>query len=181
MVMPMAEEQDVCDCPEPNVSCRRFDQRRAQGYRSDRVMTVGHPEKWEVRALDGHPYHIHTNPFLVCPTHSNKEPNFAHWRDTYWVQIDDGPRYFIQNPETFTGRYMMHCHKLNHEDEGMMEIVEVCAEGDLDCLYLGKDKDGEYISMGGCKETDLQCQYAKVVTDAFPLPPPPTPELCGQR
>ncbi len=87
----------------PNISCRRFDERRARGYRSDRVMTAGTSERWEIRAFDGHPFHIHINPFLVCPNKSNKEPNFAHWRDTMWVQTEDGPRDVIMNPRRFTG------------------------------------------------------------------------------
>jgi len=180
MAMTMDKDDgNVCTCPEPNVSCRRFDQRRARGYRSDRVLTVGHPELWEVRAFDGHPYHIHTNPFLVCPTNSNKEPNFAHWRDTYWVQVEDGARHFIMNPKLFVGRFMMHCHKLNHEDEGMMELVETCAPGDASCRYLGKDAEGDWIPQGGCKPDDLQCQFAAIVTAAYPVPPK-TPDFCSK-
>ena len=94
-------------CPSPNISCRRFDERRAWGYRSDRVMTVGSSEKWEVRAFDGHPFHVHINPFLVCPTNSNKEPNFPHWRDTYWVQAEDGAREFLMNFRKYTGQFVM--------------------------------------------------------------------------
>ena len=97
----------TCVCPSPNISCRRFDERRAWGYRSDRVMTVGSSEKWEVRAFDGHPFHVHINPFLVCPTNSNKEPNFPHWRDTYWVQAEDGAREFLMNFRKYTGQFVM--------------------------------------------------------------------------
>ena len=93
----------VCVCPEPNISCRNFDERRAWGYRSDRVMTVNTSERWEVVAFDGHPFHIHINPYLVCPNRSNKGPQFAHWRDTYWVQADDGPQYLLMNFRKFTG------------------------------------------------------------------------------
>ena len=25
----------------------------------------------------------------------------------------------------FTGRFVQHCHILNHEDQGMMEIIEI--------------------------------------------------------
>lgn len=169
----------VCICPDPNISCRRFDDRRALGYRSDRVMTVGTSERWEIRAFDGHPFHIHINPFLVCPNHSNKEPNFAHWRDTMWVQVEDGPRDVLMNFRKFTGQFVLHCHKLNHEDEGMMELVEICDPADKECQCLGTDGQGQCIPQSGCKEDDLACQFAKEATDAYPLPPAPNPALCG--
>lgn len=169
----------VCLCPDPNISCRKFDDRRLWGYRSDRVLTAGVPERWEIRAFDGHPFHIHINPFLVCPNDSNKEPNFPHWRDTMWVQVEDGARDVIMNPRKFTGQFVLHCHKLNHEDEGMMELVEICDPADQDCQCLGTDANGECISQGACLPEDLQCQFAKTATDAYPLPPAPNPALCG--
>jgi L-ascorbate oxidase len=169
----------VCLCPDPNISCRRFDDRRLWGYRSDRIMTVGASERWEIRAFDGHPFHIHINPFLVCPNSSNKEPNFAHWRDTMWVQVEDGARDVIMNPRRFTGQFVLHCHKLNHEDEGMMELVEICDPADQECLCLGTDANGQCIPQGGCLVDDLQCQFAETATAAYPLPPAPNPDLCG--
>lgn len=170
----------VCECPAPNINCRNFDTRRAWGYRSDRVVTVGTSEKWEVVALDGHPFHIHINPFVVCPNNSNKEPNFAHWRDTFWVQVEDGPREILMNFRAFTGQTVNHCHKLNHEDEGMMELVEICDPTDTECLCQGTDESGQCISQAGCQADDYQCQFAAIVTESYPLPPPPTPELCSQ-
>jgi FtsP/CotA-like multicopper oxidase with cupredoxin domain len=170
----------ACICPAPNISCRRFDQRRAWGYRSDRVMTVDTSERWQIRAFDGHPFHIHINPYLVCPNSSNKEPNFAHWRDTMWVQADDGPRDVLMSFRKFTGQFVMHCHKLNHEDEGMMELIEICAAGDEACLCQGKDAQGNCIPQSGCKAEDKQCQFAKLATDAYPAPPAPDPALCGK-
>ncbi|MFT3775800.1 MAG: multicopper oxidase domain-containing protein [Minicystis sp.] len=169
----------TCICPAPNINCRRFDQRRARNYRSDRVMTVDTSERWQIRAFDGHPFHIHINPFLVCPNNSNKEPNFAHWRDTMWVQVEDGPRDVLLNFRKFTGQFVLHCHKLNHEDEGMMERVEIRDPDDQACLCQGTDANGNCISQAGCQSDDLQCQFAKTAADAYPLPPPPNPALCG--
>lgn len=172
-------DQSICQCPSPNINCRNFDDRRRFGYRNDRVMTADTVEQWEVTAFDGHPFHIHINPFLVCPTNSNKEPPFAHWRDTYWVQLEDGPRKILTHFKTFTGRFVLHCHKLNHEDEGMMEVIEICEPGDLDCLCVEDDGTSCTIPADGCLEEDKQCQFAKVATESYPAPPPPTPEICG--
>jgi L-ascorbate oxidase len=172
-------DADVCVCPDPNISCRRFDDRRAWGYRSDRAVTVDTSEKWQINAFDGHPFHIHVNPFLVCPNDSNKEPNFAHFRDTFWVQAEDGPREILTHFKSFTGQFVLHCHKLNHEDEGMMELVEICPEGDQECLCLGTDANGQCIRQGDCLAEDKQCQFARAATEAYPLPPAPNPALCG--
>jgi hypothetical protein len=170
----------VCQCPSPNISCRNFDARRARGYRSDRVGVVGRSEKWELVALDGHPFHIHINPFVVCPNDSNKEPPFAHWRDTYWVQIEDRRREILMNFRRFTGTFVEHCHKLNHEDEGMMELVELCAEGDTACQCQRVDAMGQCVSQAGCQADDRQCEFAAMVTASYPRPLPPMPALCGR-
>lgn len=169
----------VCICAAPNINCRNFEQRRARNYRSDRVMEVGTTEKWQIKAFDGHPFHIHTNPFLVCPNESNKEPNFAHWRDTFWVQIEDGPRELLTTYSKFTGKFVLHCHKLNHEDMGMMELVEICPAGDTACLCQGTDGQGNCISQAGCQADDLQCQFAQAATEAYPMPPLPLPPFCA--
>lgn len=169
----------ICECPAPNINCRKFEHRRAWGYRSDRVGVVGTVEKWQIVALDGHPYHIHINPFLVCGNDSNKEPNFPHWRDTFWVQAEDGPRDVLMHFRRFSGTLVQHCHKLNHEDEGMMEVIELCAPDDLECQCLGFDESGACISQAGCYEDDLQCQFAAAVTTAYPGPPDFDRALCG--
>lgn len=174
---------DPCLCPEPNVNCRNFGPRHAfvnddgAGYRNDRVLRAGESDHWEVLAADGHPYHIHINPYVVCPSASTKEPPFPHWRDTLWVQLDDivangmEPVHLLAKyPEIYAGRYVFHCHKLNHEDEGMMELVEACAPGDADCLCLDGEVDAEGAcveSNAGCYPDDLACNYAKYVMAGF--------------
>jgi FtsP/CotA-like multicopper oxidase with cupredoxin domain len=169
----------VCICPAPNINCRSFEDRRMRKYRSDRVMEVGTTERWEIRAFDGHPFHVHTNPFLVCPNNSNKEPNFAHWRDTFWTQVEDGPRELLTQYNKFTGNFVLHCHKLNHEDMGMMELVEICPAGDTACMCQGTDGQGNCISQAACQTDDLQCQFAKAASDAYPAPPVPPPAFCA--
>ncbi|MEZ4409083.1 MAG: multicopper oxidase domain-containing protein, partial [Polyangiales bacterium] len=155
-----AEEGSVCECPSPNINCRNFDQRRARGYRSDRVAVLGQSERWEVVATDGHPFHIHINPFVMCPNDSNKEPNFAHWRDTLWVQVDDRPRQLLMNFRGFAGSFVAHCHKLNHEDEGMMELVEICRPEDRECQCQRTDATGACVSQAGCQADDRRCEFA---------------------
>lgn len=90
-------------------------------------MRVGTAEEWLVEDMDDgftHIFHIHINPFLV--TEVNGIPlSPPQWRDTYQL----GPNSFRMqmNLEDFTGRYVHHCHYVDHEDMGMMEAVEVVA------------------------------------------------------
>jgi hypothetical protein len=85
----------------------------------------------------------------------------------------------MMNFRKFTGQFVIHCHELNHEGEGMMELTEICAAGDEACLCQGKDMNGQCISQAGCKADDKRCQFAKAAAEAAPLPPPPDPALCG--
>ncbi|MBO9578103.1 MAG: multicopper oxidase domain-containing protein [Microbacteriaceae bacterium] len=88
-------------------------------------MKLGTAEEWQVDDMDDgftHVFHIHINPFLV--TEVNGEPmNPPQWRDTFPL----GPDSFKMqmNLDDFTGKYVDHCHYVDHEDMGMMEAVEV--------------------------------------------------------
>lgn len=75
-----------------------------------------------------HVFHIHVNPFQVV----RKDPDGndeAVWKDTLIV---DGPPVSVYTKYTdFTGKIVIHCHLLDHEDLGMMEVVNI-KEGTLD-------------------------------------------------
>ncbi|HWL01622.1 MAG TPA: multicopper oxidase family protein [Microbacteriaceae bacterium] len=91
------------------------------------TMKLGTAEEWLVEDMDDgftHIFHIHINPFLV--TEANGVPlDPPQWRDTYPL----GPNSFTMqmNLDDFTGKYVDHCHYVDHEDMGMMEAVEVIA------------------------------------------------------
>ncbi|NUN16626.1 MAG: multicopper oxidase domain-containing protein [Myxococcales bacterium] len=181
------DSESVCTCPLPNLNCRLFHPRRmfrhtdAEGkehaYRNDRVFVAGTTELWDVTATDGHPFHIHINPFVVCPAKSERDPPFAHWRDTYFVEFsdlvadDNKPRRFlIRHADPFVGSFVQHCHKITHEDEGMMELIEVCRPGDTDCLCLmGQtvDKGTCVTPNAGCFEDDVQCLFAEALVATY--------------
>jgi FtsP/CotA-like multicopper oxidase with cupredoxin domain len=70
-----------------------------------------------------HPFHIHVNPFQMTRPGPDGMPEIV-WKDTYLVHqgspIDIRSRY-----TDFTGAFVLHCHILDHEDQGMMEKVEI--------------------------------------------------------
>lgn len=50
------------------------------------------------------------------------------WKDTLFVHSDDPVRLRTRY-EDFTGKFVLHCHILDHEDQGMMQEVEVVDRG----------------------------------------------------
>ncbi|MCA9298661.1 MAG: multicopper oxidase domain-containing protein, partial [Phycisphaerales bacterium] len=128
---------DMCGCPDHNLNCENFEFTDRSRYPFDRTLVRGEVDHWRLQAgYDGHPFHIHVNPFLVCPLplpgsgHPNAksrlfEPPFAHWRDTYLVNLDRAVD-MLTEYRAYTGAFVYHCHKLTHEDHGMMELIEIC-------------------------------------------------------
>lgn len=95
---------------------------------------LGTKEEWTIYNNTGgvHAFHIHVNPFFV--THINgieltEDDPLRRWQDTVALPYSygDGPGSitFRTRFETFTGKFVIHCHILRHEDLGMMQTVEV--------------------------------------------------------
>jgi FtsP/CotA-like multicopper oxidase with cupredoxin domain len=85
-------------------------------------------EEWTLVNLHFHDhiFHIHTNPFQLTKVNGKAlaEPV---WLDTA-VLPRNGSLTFRSRFLDFTGRYMLHCHMMNHEELGMMQVVEVYAD-----------------------------------------------------
>jgi len=144
------DDPDPCNCGEFNINCDNYaDVDRAQ-YPWDRDLPLGTIQHWRVASSkDGHTFHIHTNPFLACPEDNLFDPiPFPHWRDTYLVNLARKVDLITQY-NRFTGGFVLHCHKLVHEDEGMMERIRVCDPSvDPTC--------GDY-AWDACAPGDLSC------------------------
>lgn len=153
-----ADDPDPCECDNYNVNCRNFGDVDRDVYPYDRDLPLGETEHWRVAAArDGHPFHIHINPFLVCPDDNPFDPiPVPHWRDTFLVNLDRKVDLVTQY-RAFTGAYVFHCHKLTHEDEGMMQVLRVCDPAtDPTC--------GTY-DWRHCEDDDLECIQALAATD----------------
>jgi FtsP/CotA-like multicopper oxidase with cupredoxin domain len=70
-----------------------------------------------------HVFHIHVNPFQVQRDGPNGQPQWV-WKDTQFIPAGGTVNLYTQYTD-FTGAFVMHCHILDHEDLGMMEVVEV--------------------------------------------------------
>ena len=78
-----------------------------------------------------HPYHQHVYPFqLVGSTLETGYNMVGDWHDTV-----KGTGEIRFRPTEFTGKLMLHCHRLVHEDLGMMamEYVGTAALGECSC------------------------------------------------
>jgi FtsP/CotA-like multicopper oxidase with cupredoxin domain len=93
--------------------------------RVDFTTKLGATEIWKVENLVGmdHPFHMHGFQFQVIERNGKPEP-FPSWKDAVNVRRQETVR-FVVRFDDFPGKWMFHCHILNHEDQGMMGILEV--------------------------------------------------------
>ncbi|GGS61864.1 multicopper oxidase [Planobispora rosea] len=86
---------------------------------------LGTTELWRFTGDFHHPVHVHLARFQVLARNGGPPaPADAGWKDTVDVRpyevVDTLVRF-----EGYRGRYMMHCHNLEHEDMAMMADFEV--------------------------------------------------------
>lgn len=89
---------------------------------------VNSAEEWTITASpdsdSGHPFHIHVNPFQVVMKKKVLDGTTMYypmslWRDTLY--IEPGETYTIRSRfRDYLGDSVLHCHILDHEDQGMM-------------------------------------------------------------
>jgi FtsP/CotA-like multicopper oxidase with cupredoxin domain len=93
--------------------------------RDDVVAKLGAAEEWTLVNTTPfpHPLHIHVNPFQVIDVNGVPDPRKP-WLDTVPVPAA-GSVTFRTRFTDFTGRYVMHCHILPHEDTGMIINVNI--------------------------------------------------------
>ena len=86
---------------------------------------LGATEIWTIENLVGmdHPFHLHGFQFQVLDRNGVPEP-FRSWKDTVNVPKHETVR-FIVKFDDYPGKWMFHCHILDHEDHGMMGVLEV--------------------------------------------------------
>lgn len=70
-----------------------------------------------------HVFHIHVNPFQWTRTGPDGNPERV-WKDSLLVQGPTVTNIYTKYTD-YIGKFVMHCHILDHEDLGMMEVEEV--------------------------------------------------------
>ena len=103
---------------------------------NERRLKLGAIEMWNVTTVGDpptvpgggipplpHVFHIHVNPFQYARSGPNGNPELV-WKDTVLIPAGATLQLYTQYLD-FTGKFVMHCHILDHEDLGMMEVDNV--------------------------------------------------------
>lgn len=102
-----------------SINYRTFDPDRV-----DARPKLGSTEIWDLSADPSHPVHLHLVHFKVISRNGGPPgPYDAGWKDT--VYIPAGEVRVVARFEDYRGRYVFHCHNLEHEDMMMMANFEV--------------------------------------------------------
>ncbi|MHA6193103.1 multicopper oxidase family protein [Pseudomonas wadenswilerensis] len=121
----------------------------------DRELKLGDSQRWVLQsARAGHPFHIHVNPFQIekiigpdgrdlsdpdAKPDSDGDQQYIGlkgvWKDTLFVKplTKDTKKYYTIYVKTryqrYIGEFVLHCHILDHEDQGMMQNVRISLDG----------------------------------------------------
>jgi FtsP/CotA-like multicopper oxidase with cupredoxin domain len=90
------------------------------------ITTVGDPTNFNGIPPLPHVFHIHVNPFQYSRSDPGGKSEWV-WKDTLLIPPGNGNNSInvYTTYKDFTGQFVMHCHILDHEDLGMMEVDEV--------------------------------------------------------
>lgn len=102
--------------------------------RTDFSVPFGDVEIWEYRNIgtEAHPMHAHAALCQVLSRSSTASllPEDGGWKDTVLVNPGETVR-VLTRFDRYAGRFVHHCHNLEHEDNGMMQNFEVIPPPEL--------------------------------------------------
>lgn len=102
-----------------------IDGRTFASGRVDQQVTAGAVEEWTIRNVSpmDHPFHLHVWSMQVVEV-GGRVLDAPRWQDVVNVPARGTARVRVAF-ERVDGRTVYHCHVLDHEDRGMMGVVEV--------------------------------------------------------
>ncbi|MEU4330930.1 multicopper oxidase family protein [Nonomuraea dietziae] len=101
------------------INGKPFDARRV-----DAKPRLGDIEIWRLTSDVAHPVHLHLAGFQVLSVGGERPSGPPEWKDT--VELREAQTVEIITRFTgYRGRYVLHCHNLEHEDMAMMSTFEV--------------------------------------------------------
>jgi FtsP/CotA-like multicopper oxidase with cupredoxin domain len=95
--------------------------------RVDHKVVLGHTEKWRlVNTTDmTHYVHLHEEEWRTISRDGHAPPPWEQGYEDVW-RLDPGESVVVAAKFTdYTGDFMIHCHMLDHEDDGMMATFRV--------------------------------------------------------
>jgi FtsP/CotA-like multicopper oxidase with cupredoxin domain len=132
---PIARQRTLVYSRTPDRSAFMINGKVADENRVDQHVRLGDTEEWTIVNTDQqyHSFHIHQTGFLVTEINGVHQDEDS-LRDTVSVPpaTDEQPSVLkVVIPFTdavIVGRFVYHCHAVDHEDKGMMAVVEVARE-----------------------------------------------------
>ncbi len=104
------------------INGKRFDPSRV-----DHRVVLGSTEKWRLRNTSDltHYVHLHEELWRTLERDGKRPPPWERGYEDTW-RLDPGESVVVAAKFTdFTGDFMVHCHMLDHEDDGMMATFRV--------------------------------------------------------
>ncbi len=104
------------------INGRRFNPRRV-----DHVVRRGSTERWKLVNTSGftHVIHLHEELWRTLARDGHRPPPWERGYEDTW-RLDPGESVVVAARfADFAGRFMVHCHMLDHEDDGMMATFRV--------------------------------------------------------
>jgi FtsP/CotA-like multicopper oxidase with cupredoxin domain len=94
------------------------------------LTTVGDPAGIDPDSLAipplPHVFHIHVNPFQIQRPGPDGTPQWV-WKDSQVINPGETVTLYTRYLD-YIGQFVIHCHILDHEDLGMMEVIEIVGE-----------------------------------------------------
>ncbi len=96
--------------------------------RIDETIPFNQLEEWKFinNTNNFHPMHVHGVLFQVYSRNGNTNlsPNDKGWKDTVLVNPNETVQMLVKFND-YSGIYLLHCHNLEHEDDGMMLNIQI--------------------------------------------------------
>jgi FtsP/CotA-like multicopper oxidase with cupredoxin domain len=131
---PIARRRTLEYCRNPDRKLFTIDGRVMDESRVDQTVWLGGTEEWTIAHTDQqyHSFHIHQTALLVTEINGVPQAEDS-LRDTWSVpQATEQTPAILKIIIPFTdpiivGRFVYHCHAVDHEDKGMMGVIDVIA------------------------------------------------------
>jgi len=142
------------------INGERFDPRRV-----NTTVKLGDVEEWRLfnPSQELHQFHIHQTDFQVVSINGKPVP-FTGYRDNVFIPARGSItiRIPFRDP-VMLGKFVYHCHILEHEDGGMMQVIQVVRPEDYDqAVRLER--------VGGIYGDNQTCSYLQNTGREFKLP-----------
>jgi FtsP/CotA-like multicopper oxidase with cupredoxin domain len=95
-------------------------------------MPVGSVQAWQISGNDKHPFHIHINSFQLGSDVVDASGYFqtGDWHDVFYRPTDVTASKIYFPVDQHTGKAVLHCHFLEHEDKGCMAYLDITGSDD---------------------------------------------------